>query len=320
MKTSIPYSLLLAAASCGLALGADTAYTTPVGYTTSEVLKQNQYNLIGITLHNPTVSAGIIVGESATSVTVSGVDFTAILTAGNTYVLELSNGVIQEITSWTATTLNTPQDITSFVNPNTTTFKLRQASTIAQLFGAANESGLQGTPDGDSNKADQIFIPNGAGFTVVFYDVTDGWVDTSFNGASNLPVVYTDGILIQRRGVDKTLVFTGEVKTTPTAIVTENQYTYLSSVYPVGVTLGNSGLSNFVKHTPDGDSSTADLVYITNGTGGYDVAFYDDTDGWVNTSFDGVADKAITSGFIIQRRAASAYMATITPPAYYSSL
>ena len=32
MKTSIPYSLILAAASCGLALGAETAYTVPVGY------------------------------------------------------------------------------------------------------------------------------------------------------------------------------------------------------------------------------------------------------------------------------------------------
>lgn len=299
---------------------AATAYTTPVGYVTSEVLKQNQYTLVGVTVHNPTVAAGMITAESPNSITTTGVDFTALLTTGKTYVLELPGGAIQEITGWTATTLTTPQDITSFVTPNTTTYKLRPASTVGQLFGPANESGLQGTPDGDSATADQIFIPNGAGFKVVFYDNNDGWVDTSFNSAVDTPIVYTDGILIQRRGADKTVVFSGEVKTTPTTIVTENQFTYLGSIYPAGSTLASSGLSSFVQRTPDGDSNNADLVYITKLGGGYDIVFFDETDGWVDTNFNSVADKTLSSGIIIQRRAGTPYSATISAPPSYTSL
>ena len=37
MKTHITYSLLAAAAACGMAFGAETAYTTPVGYVSLAV-------------------------------------------------------------------------------------------------------------------------------------------------------------------------------------------------------------------------------------------------------------------------------------------
>jgi len=319
---SIKSLLALALLAPGALFAQTTAKTTPVGYVTTENLAQDQYNLVGVTVHNPTVAAGILSAESGTAVTATGVDFTALLTTGKTYILELPDGTIQEITSWTATALNTAQDITSRVVPGVTKYVLRPAATVASLFGAANEVGLQGTPDGDPATADQVFIPDGAGFKVVFYDEsTPGWVDTLFNDASAIPIVYTDGIVIQRKGPSKTIVFSGEVKLTPTDLVTENTFTYLSTVYPAGSTLGNSNLEASVAHTPDGDPGTADQVFISNGTGGYDVCFYDDsTPGWVDTLFNDQTNKSLSSGIIIQRRGATAYTANITPASYYSSL
>jgi hypothetical protein len=315
------YSLLAAALACGMAHGA-TAYTTPVGYVT-ETLKGGQYNLFGLTVHSPTVVAGVIDAESSTSVTDTESNFTTLLTAGSTYVLELDGGVIQEVVSWSGSALTTPADITAYVTPGTTKFKIRKAPTISELFGSTNSAGLQATPDGDFATADVIYVPNGTGgFDQIFYDdSTPGWVDLLFNDMADKPVVYTDGILIQRKGADLNLTFSGEIKTTPTVLVTESQFTYLGNVYPVGSTLGNSGLTSAVQKTPDGDFNTADLVYIPDGIGGYKVAFYDDsTPGWVDLLFNDLSAEPLKSGMIIQRRSGTPYNINLTPPASYSSL
>jgi len=319
---SINTIMVAALLAPGALFAQTTAKTIPVGYVTTENLVQNQYNLVGVTVHNPTVAAGILTAESASSVTTSGIDFTTLLTIGATYILELPDGTIQEVTTWTATELNTPQDITSRVVPGTTKYRLRKAATVGSLLGAANEIGLQGTPDGDPATADQVFIANGSGFTVVFYDEsTPGWVDTLFNDASAVPIVYTDGIVIQRKGPTKSIVFSGEVKTTPTDLITENAYTYLGAVYPVGSTLGNSNLQASMVHTPDGDPATADQIFISNGAGGYDVCFYDDsTPGWVDTLFNDQTNKPLSSGIIIQRRGGTPYTVNLTPANYYSTL
>ena len=321
MKTQI-YSILAAAAACGMAFGQTTAYTTPVGFVT-EPLKGGQFNLLGLTVHTPSISAGVIDAKTTASVTDNEVNFTTLLTVGATYVLELDGGVIQEVTGWSGSTLNTPADISTFVTNGTTKYKLRKAPTVGDLFGPTNSAGLQATPDGDFATADIIYIPNGTGgFKQVFYDnSTPGWVDLLFNDSTNFPIVYTDGVLIQRKGGDKNLTFSGEVKKTPTVLVTESQFTYVGGVYPAGSTLGNSNLSASVQKTPDGDFNTADLIYLPNGLGGYKVAFYDNsTPGWVDLTFNDLTNEPLKSGFIIQRRSATPYNINLTPPSFYPSL
>ena len=51
------YAFLAAAAACGMAYSAETAYTTPVGYAT-QALNANSFNLVGMTLQNSPVAAG----------------------------------------------------------------------------------------------------------------------------------------------------------------------------------------------------------------------------------------------------------------------
>jgi len=91
MKTYIPYSLLAALAACGMAYGASTAYTTPVGYTT-QALPANVLSLVGVNILTPSVASGLLTGVSGATLTDSNVNFTTLLTAGKTYVLDIKTG------------------------------------------------------------------------------------------------------------------------------------------------------------------------------------------------------------------------------------
>lgn len=326
MKT-LSFSLLAAALASGLA-SAQTAYTTPVGYTT-QTLAAGQFSFVGLTVHNPVVSAGVIDAEAAgpNSITDTGVDFSTLLTAASTYILELEDGTVQEVTSWTAAgVLNTPEDITSKVSPGVTTYKLRKASTINDVFGATNTSGLKST-DGDIQNADVIYIVGAGGAVTPVYHYDDGseatWYTADGDLAGNLPLVYGDGFYVGRiAGSPIDLVLTGQVKTEATSGVITPGWNFLSSVAPTGITLGTSGLKDFLTPT-DGDYLTVDNVYIPNADGSFTIAYYYD-DGseatWYTAEGNPASDLALESGFLVFSRSASAKGYTLNVPTSYSSL
>ena len=103
MKPIYSYALLAAFAAVGSASAVE-AVTTPVGYVT-QTLSPEKYNLVSLTMQNPSVASGVITAEDSAFVATTGVDFTAILTPGTIYILELPDGTIQEISSWSATQL-----------------------------------------------------------------------------------------------------------------------------------------------------------------------------------------------------------------------
>ena len=328
MKTTI-YSIL-AAAACGMAFG-QTAYTTPVGYTT-QTLGANKFSFVGLTVTSSTVAAGVLDAESASSVTDTGVDFSTLLTAGATYVLELEDGVIQEVTSWTSLgVLNTPQDISGSVSPGVTKYKLRKASTVSDVFGATNSAGL--TPDTNDDWAtgnDLIYILDAAGAaTVVYYfpgndDAPAGWY-TSAGDNGDIPVVYADGFYVQRgAGSPISLVTSGEVKTKPTQSSLISGWKFLSSVAPAGLTLANSGLNAHltVLTDPEGSYESVDNIYIPKADGSFDVVYYfdgEEGDGWYTSAGDPADSLALEGSFLILNRgAAKPY--TINVPSSYSNL
>ena len=325
MKTYIPYSLLLAAAASGLAYG-QTAYTTPVGYV-SLSMPANSATLLGLTLHQPTRAAGILDAESATSVTDNEVNFTTLLGASGaatpTYILELPNGVIQEVMSWSSNTLTTSQNITSFVTPGTTTYKLRKASTISDVFGATNSAGLKATPTGDAGTYDEVLVLNAAGtaFVTAFY-YNDGtfqtWYDTNFNDVSNLPLVYADALYVRRKsGLPLTLVNSGEVKTSATTITILPGNTFAGTVNPAGSTLGNSGLQNFVDPDNGVVGDAFDKVLIQQPNGSY-VAYNYYNDGsftsWYDANFVDAVNVPLSPGVVVQSATPTPKNATINAP------
>lgn len=79
MKTYIPYSLLAAVAATGMAMGAETAYTTPVGYvsigdttTGQPAVKATTDVAISIPIGRATEFAGAVASTTSTTITVSG--------------------------------------------------------------------------------------------------------------------------------------------------------------------------------------------------------------------------------------------------------
>ena len=329
MKTHIPYSLLLATAATGMVFGAETAYTTPVGYDT-KTLSTGKFNLVSLTLHNATTYAGLITAESPSGVSFTGVDFNTLLSVGSVYILELPNGAIQEISSWTATTLNTPQDITASVTPNSTAIKLRKAATVSSVFGLTNTYGL--TSDGDENLTnnDVLLVPNtNNAFDTVYYfndGVTTGWFDDQGNSANNKVLNYGDGFFVQRlaTGSSISLVVAGEVKTKPTSSVIIPGFNFLGAVAPVGLSLGNSGLQAFLTIATNETqaTTTADLVLQQQPNGTYRTAYYfndGSTAGWFDDQGNTADDLILDSGFLIQNKGVLKPV-TLSVPASYSSL
>lgn len=324
MKTTI-YSLLSVAA-CGIAIGQTTAYTTPVGYTT-KTLAPNQFTLVGLTLHNPTIASGTIDAESATSVTDNDTNFSTALTAGSTYILELSNGALQEITSWSQGVLTTPNNITSFVAPGDS-YKIRKAATIAEIFGANNNFGLGKDTDGTFAGTDFIMLQNASGAFDSFYYFDDGagstgWFSEQGDPAGNKAIAYPDGFFVKRAaGSPITLVISGEVKKAATGGVLNSGFNYLSGVAPAGLTLGTSGLQAFVAPDTDGSLTGTDTILIQQSNGTYVTAYYFNdtvTVGWYTDAGDSADNLSLDGGLLIKSITGPKAF-TMSVPASYSGL
>jgi len=331
MKTTL-YSLL-AAAACGLAFG-QTAYTTPVGYTTT-ALPPSQFTLVGLTVQRSAVAAGVFTAKSGTLLTAAAFDFTSLLTPG-TYILELPNGTLQEVTVWSGGTLTTPEDISSQITLNDTKFILRPAATISSVFGA-NSAGLTPDTDGERVGTDYIQILNSAGSFLSYYYFNDGSNDPEVVGwygvesgerEDNRAIVYPDGLYVQRAsGIAKSLVVTGEVKTKPTAGVLAAGFSYLNSVTPAGSTLANSGLSAQVTPDTEGALDLNDFVLIQQPSGAYFQYYYfndgsndPEVVGWYGVESGEREDtRELNGGFLVFNRGASKPY-NISVPAAYSSL
>lgn len=331
MKTKSLISAILAVLlSPQISLGQNTATTTPVGYV-SVVLSPNKYNLLSVVTHQPAVSSGTISSANSNSVTVANIDFTTLLTAGTVYLLELPDGTTQEIRSWTATSLNTPQDISAKVVANTTSYQLRAADTVASIFGATNSAGLKADADEDYTNNDLILIPNAVGaFDTVYYFQGDaetaGWYDAEGNVANNRVINYASGIFVQRQaGTDITLVIDGEIKKAPTSGTLKTGYNFLGGVTPAGATLATSNLKNFLTIATNEEqaATTADLVLFQQPSGAYRTAYYFDdgqTAGWFDAEGNPADDASLNGGFLIQNRGASAKPYTLALPSFYTGL
>ena len=323
MKKFLSYSLLAAAAAAGVSL-ADTATTTPVGYTTT-TLPSGATTLMGTTLHSPVLASGVITGETSASISDSAVNFGTLLTAGSTYVLEIEGGVIQEVTAWSGSTLTT-QDVTSYVTPNTTKYKLRKAATIASVFGATNSAGLTATATGNAGTYDQVMVLNAAGnaFITCFYyndGSVQGWYDSDYNDVTNKPLVYADAFYVRRiAGAPVNLVISGEVKLSDTVLTVSNGNTFVGSINPVGTTLGNSGLKDSLVADTGVPGAVFDKVLIQQPNGAYiTYNYYNDgsVQGWYDTDYNDATNVPLSSGVVIQSATPSAKNVKIKIPSTY---
>lgn len=333
--TTIAALLLGAAGAYAQGGTSNTAYTKPSGFVT-HTLKSGQFNLIGLTLHKPVAVSGELETVSEKTLTDTSVDFTTVLTAGKTYILEITAnpaepslvGTIQEVTSWAATTLTTPQDLGAdgltgdtgdgVDNANGARYQLREAVTLETVFGTTDSVLQKGVI---STLADIVWIPDGAGeYNRYFLSNTNQWKDATTNTAApNVPLIYVDALFVQRKGADVNLVVTGNVKTINTVVALSPGFNPISIIAPVGSTLQNLGLD---KSLQAGVISTlADIVWVPNASGSYDRYYLHTTNVWrdATTNADVASDVVLPKGIFIQRKGVAQNI-NITPPSGYSNL
>jgi uncharacterized protein (TIGR02597 family) len=322
------FSLLSSAALLATALSpcfAQTATTKPVGYRT-ETIATGVFNLLSPNLDNKIGAAGAFDAVAGTTLTDNDVDFNAAFAAGDELILTITSGanagIVQDVTAHAQHTITTAQDISSMVAIGTT-YDLRKVQTIADLFGPANEAGLQA---GTSSTADVIWVSNGAGGYNLFYRSSGGlagigWrkVGGGATDAATTPIPFTDSFFIQRKGgTNLDIVFVGHVRTQAVKTVAESGlFTPVSRLLPVGVTLADSQLQNDIAQ---GTSSTADVVWNPIGNGGYDLYYFSSGGlpgvGWRKVG-GGATDQstvALKSGYLIQRKAAGPATVTLRIP------
>jgi uncharacterized protein (TIGR02597 family) len=322
--------ILLTSATCILAQ--TTATTDPVGFITLNIAGDGGSGTGALSFKGLSLTRAVEYQGSAETVgTNTLVDNEATWTdnqfngANGAYFVEITSGAnagstydIQSTTAGTKT-ITLGQNLAAGTTAPVT-FKVRKHWTIASVFGANNEAGLSG---GSSTTADQVLIYNGTGYDSYYYQTTGlGGVGWRKGGAPSVDVSATilyleDGVVIRRQQASAAnIVLLGSVKTGQTSIPVASGISILANVYASGMTLSSSGLytGNSATGVAGGSSSTADQVFIWNGTA-YDTYYYQ-TSGLGGTGWrkggapsTDAASTAIPTGtsVVIRRQGASGF-------------
>lgn len=257
------YALLAAAAACGLASAAETAYTTPVGYVAlgdttvgQPAIKAFTDVAVSVPLHRPTEYAGQVASTTSTTVTLSG---TPAWTsnqwapgASTPYLVTVNsgaeNGFTGLITGNTADTLTiTPVTGGSLTNVVATDkVKIYKAWTLITLFppgtftSGVRVFGFSGTTSGINLAADLNYLWNAT---------TGNW--TRGTTISNDVIFYPgESFFIRTIGTQvASLTLSGEVPTSNSRTFVDKftagvgQDTRVGYISPVDELIGSSGLS-----------------------------------------------------------------------------
>lgn len=349
-KLILPVIASLFAVVCQPANAQVTAATTPIGYqklTITSLAGSPVFNLIGVNFQNKTLAIGTITAEAANSITDSLADFTTAFAGTSSYlgspnlVVEITTGANAgantDVTAVPSSTVLTTNDDLSLVSDPGDTYVVRELNTPASIFGPNNEAALK---PGDATTADKVWIPlAGGGFDKVFYTLgggfpvlTAGWkrVGGANADASTYPMYSTAGLIVERQAAQPTpleVIVEGWVRTTSAKVGILTGFNFLDSLFPVGATLGNSGLDALTHGfaTPP----TADLVWLPDGVGGWTKYYYTDgggfpvlTPGWKKVGGANVDEsgKALTTGIVIERLGAPINIDITPDPAIYGPL
>lgn len=333
--SSLQFRVLSVAILCSIvpSLHAQTTATTdPVGFITLPVVgtggvAQTALSFLGLGLTRPVEYQGAAESFGTNSLVDNDATWTdnQFNGAAGAYFVEIVSGIAAGTTYDIATTTAATKTITTSQNLAAgvavgVSFKIRKHWTIASVFGAANEGGLQG---GSSSTADQILLYNGSIYETYFYSTGGltgvGWRKngTGATDQSGRVIYPEDGVLtVRKQSAAANIVLMGAVKTGQTSSPVINGLNVLGNVYAAPMTLADSGLYTADANTgvAGGSSSTADQVLLYNGTT-YDTYFYSTGGltgvGWRRngsgaTDFS-AAQIPVGSSILIQRKAATGF-------------
>ncbi len=338
MNTSHKLIALLSGAALlsASSLLAQTATTDPVGYVTVTVngtggFGSEAFTYMGVPLHQPSDTAGAITGTAANTI-ISATSTWGVDAYAGSYVLITSGtneGVSSSIISNTATDLTTADDLTSFLAGNET-FSIHPYTTIADVFGAANEAGIDG--GSSSGNADSILIQSGAGFNTYYFKDAGliggtGWRSSSSPSVdvSATPIPFGTGLIVVRKqSADIELTISGSVFGGDAMTPVEIGFNWKSASIPVDITL-NALFGSVNEAGLDGGSASgnADTIIVPS-AGGLTTYYYKNAGliggtGWRSSSSPSVDEGAtviVEPGqmFLINRTGGAAFNLTESSP------
>ena len=301
--------------------------TDPVGYVTLTINGspdgvQTAYTPLSLSLENAVLASGTL-SEDPTSavVTNSNASYTPSAFAGTdasgkaTHYLQFTtSGLIAYIIANDATTITTAADLTGLATSGDG-YVVKKHSTLADIFGAANDAGLREGANSGSSDLVYIMSSDGEGTFATYYpqdDPTDsffggdGWrvVGDDATDQSNVVIGPDDGIIIARAVVDDVvIVVSGSVNVIDHQRGLPSGFSLVSYPYPVGLTLDDSNIYTASNGYVSGaNSGTSDLVYVLSSSGVY-TSYYrqdDPTDSFFGG--DGwrvVGDNATEQGAVV---------------------
>jgi hypothetical protein len=261
MKQKITYSILAAAAACGMALG-QTAHTDPVGYTTTTVYGAfgpgaPKTSVIAPDMQNPASYSGEITAIAGDTLTLSAAAFTPsafdnisdqfVGGVFYAYFIETADGYWSHIDSNDATSVTV--EAGSGVNfAVSDVVKIRRHVTIADYFGANNDFGLQ--DDGgslDAGEADNIILIDEVNSSSILVFPTNGlggdWATDNLDNGAIVPIYPDQGLQVARKGLTNIdIVVEGEVDVNGRQIMINTGLQIRPFVIPVETTLDQIGL------------------------------------------------------------------------------
>ncbi|RYZ90969.1 MAG: hypothetical protein EOP06_07295 [Proteobacteria bacterium] len=336
MKT-YTYALLAAAAATGMAL-AQTAYTTPVGYST-QTLAQG-FNVAGLTLQKSADVAGNFETVTSTQLTDTGAVYAPVV--GRTYIVEMTSGaqvgsifevLASSISGSTITVTTVPAtDLVALGVAAGDTYKLRVAPTLEEIFTTTPlASGGTLTTSLNITNSDIVWVPNGtggfdkyflrSGTPATFQRITG---TTTFTAAPNVPLIYTDGIYIEKKlAATASLTVSGEVKKVGSNSTIRAGFNVVSLVAPAGLTLRTAGLEDDLQKALN--STNSDIVWVQQPNLTYAKYYFNSnatTGGWrdvaTNTNLPALTDPILGTSILIEKRAGVSQL-DLNVPASYSN-
>jgi len=313
--------------------------TDPVGYVTITVkgtggVGSEAYTYMGAPMHKATVSAGAVSASAANTITDSSQTWTVDEFAGN-YVMLTSGtsvGVSATIASNTATALTTVEDLDSLLS-GSETFEIRPYTTLADVFGAANESGLDG--GSAAGNADNILVLDTltGNFDTYYYKDAGliggtGWRSSASPSVdeSALPIPFGTGFIVLRKQTDDiALTLSGSVFPSDATSPVEAGFNWKTASIPVDLTLtGLFGAANEAGLDGGSGAGNADNVIVFETDGSLTVYYYKDSGliggtGWRSSASPSVdeSSKVIAAPgemFLIDRSGGVAFNLTESSP------
>ena len=322
---SLSQALLVTLVATATSFGQTEAKTKPVGYE-SITLNANQFNVIGLRLQGATVASGTLETIGTSSVTDIEGSFATILSASKTYILEITSGSKSGLTveaTWSSgnnlNTVDNLKDNAGLVGGES--YNLRPALTLEEVFGTTS-SVL--TKSISPTNADIVWVPDGVGgYVQYFLNNSSQWrrITAPAGASPNVPLIYTDGVFIEKKGASATLTLSGEVKVTASTIPVVKGFNVLSTIYPAGTTLQNFGLDDDIQKAIS--PTNADIVWVPDGAGGYVQYFLNNSSQWRRITAPAGAvtsDVTLPAGVLLERKAAGTILLDLTPPSAYSGL